>query len=139
MITFEQYFGFKLPLAQVEHQVNARGMLAKVNALLEYALSVLSGSGFTLRVDEDTGCCISGTKGGAGDGGYRLSTSKTGEVSSKHRTGHAVDVFDPENKLDDWLTDDILERFGLWRERAEITLGWSHLQDVVTLTGKRSS
>jgi len=138
MISFEQYFGFKLPLAPVEHRENAIDLLLKVNALLEYAASDPT-CGWNWPVDPDTGCCISGTKGGGGNGGYRLENSKTGTAHSKHKQGRAVDVYDPGNRLDKYLTDEILERFQLWRERPEMTEKWCHLQSIITLTGKRTS
>jgi hypothetical protein len=138
MISSEQYFGFKLPFAPQEHRDNALDLLGKVNALLAYA-ATLSTCGYAWDTDTDTGTCIAGAKGGAGDGGYRLENAKTGTAHSKHKAGNAVDVFDRGNKLDNWLTDEILERFELWRERPEITAGWAHLQRVVTLTGKRTS
>jgi len=138
MISLADYFGAKVSQATPAQYAAAITMLDKVNDLLDHAAAETSCD--YLRVnDADTGSCISGAKGGAGDGGFRLASSTTGSASSKHRTGHAVDVYDPGNKLDDWLTDEILARFSLWRERPEITPGWCHLQDVVTLTGKRTS
>lgn len=138
MITFDSYFGSKLPLAPAEHQVNARMLLGLVNLLLTAAERAESCE-YKRLADPDTGTCIAGSNALTGDGGYRLPTSRTGTASSKHRTGHAVDVYDPGNHLDDWLTDERLEQYGLWRERPEMTPGWSHLQDIVTLTGQRSS
>jgi hypothetical protein len=132
------YFGAKASQCTPAQYAAAITMLDKVNDLLDHAAAE-QDCDYLRVIDVDTGSCISGVKGGAGDGGFRLATSTTGDASSKHRTAHAVDVFDPGNKLDDWITDEILARFGLWRERPEITPGWCHLQDVVTLTGKRSS
>lgn len=137
MITRGQYFAKKLGNPEITAAIEeaADTLLGKVNALLDYAASE---GAYEAPVDADTGSQISGSKGGDGDGGLRLSTSKTGGPGSKHRTAHAVDVYDPGNKLDNWLTDEILEQFGLYRETPTATNGWCHLQDVPPGSGKRT-
>jgi hypothetical protein len=55
--------------------------------------------------------------------------------TSQHRHAHAVDIFDPENALDNWLTDDTLRAYGLYREHPDSTPGWCHLQDVPPRSG----
>lgn len=53
---------------------------------------------------------------------------------SKHMTGQAVDLFDPDGDLDEWLMSDAgqkaLVRIGLWMEHPSATKGWCHLQTV---------
>ena len=136
MITAEQYFsggkdkfGEKLehPDATEERQSNARVLLALTNDLLAYAVEQ---GVYDEAVDEDTGSQISGVQGGAGDGGFRLQKSATGAGKSKHKDGGAIDVFDPVEKLDNWLTDEILLRFKLFREHPSATKGWCHLQII---------
>lgn len=58
---------------------------------------------------------------------------------SKHMTGQAVDLADPEGALDDWCMDnqDILERLGLYLEHPSATKGWCHVQIVPPRSGKR--
>jgi hypothetical protein len=55
-------------------------------------------------------------------------------VNSKHMTGRAVDVYDPDGDLDEWLmTGDgqrALKEIGLWLEHPSATKGWSHLQSI---------
>ena len=121
-ITIADYFKGK-PHTD-EHANNAVLLLARVNALLAEYVSC----GGVMVKDPDTGTYISGSKGGAGDGGYRLSNSATGKPGSAHKEGMAVDVFDPENKLDDWITHEILIKHGLYREARQWTFGWCHLQ-----------
>lgn len=113
----------------------ATGLLEKVNELIDGAIA---DGAFERKIDPDTGTEISGAKGGSGDGGFRAATSTTGRLGSKHRAAHAVDVYDPENKLDDWLNDDVLTAFGLYREAPEDTPGWCHLQDVPPASGERT-
>lgn len=135
MITVDQYFFDPHDKVEKEHSPEqataAETLLEKVNGLL-FDLT------WEYPVDPDTGCSISGAKGGHGDGGFRLPTSKTGATNSKHKTAHAVDVYDPSNELDDLLTDDILKQHDLYREAPEATLGWCHLQDVPPGSGKRT-
>ena len=135
IITIADYFGAKIsnPDATTERQANATALLLIVNSLLEEAQTH-----FRLQPDPDTGTLISGTKGGAGDGGFRLQSSLTGKPGSAHREGMAVDVFDPGNTLDNWITRDILIKYGLWREAAPFTPLWCHLQTRVPKSGNRS-
>ena len=137
MISQKDYFGVKMdnPEATLEIKSNASAMLSKVNELLKYA--ALDGH-YKSPIDPDTGTQVSGSRGGAGDGGFRLSTSTTGASKSKHRTAHAVDVYDPANLLDNWLTDEILEEFQLYRETPTATNGWCHLQDIPPGSGRRT-
>lgn len=58
---------------------------------------------------------------------------------SKHMTGHAIDISDPEGDLDEWCMDhqDVLQTIGLWMENPACTKGWVHLQTVPPKSGKR--
>ena len=137
MITIEQYYGKKLCDPQVTKTImaNSIDLLARVNALLtEYE----EKTGQKVKIDKDTGTQISGSKGGSGDGGFRLANSKTGAARSAHKEGKAVDVYDPDNKLDDWITDKRLEKLELYREHPDHTKGWCHLSNRSPRSGTRS-
>lgn len=58
---------------------------------------------------------------------------------SKHMTGEAVDIADPEGDLDQWCLDNPgrLEDIGLWQEDPGSTKGWTHLQCVPPKSGRR--
>ena len=58
---------------------------------------------------------------------------------SKHMTGQAVDISDPEGDLDEWCLAhlEVLERIGLWLEHPSATKNWSHLQTVPPKSGRR--
>lgn len=58
---------------------------------------------------------------------------------SKHMTGQAIDLFDPDGDLDAWCMDhlDKLEQCGIWLEHPSATKGWSHMQSVPPKSGKR--
>lgn len=146
MITAEQYFGAKIshPECTPDMKWNADHLLIKMNALLAEA----AGAGaYTWPIDPDTGSCISGSKGGSGDGGFRLSTSKTGSPTSAHKQANGGDVFDPADCLDSWISsfdrdggarNEVLERHGLYREAPAATPGWCHLQQTATRSGRRT-
>ncbi|MBS1188895.1 MAG: hypothetical protein H6R10_687 [Rhodocyclaceae bacterium] len=58
---------------------------------------------------------------------------------SKHMTGHACDLYDPEGDLDEWCSSHLeeLERIGLWLEHPSATKGWCHLQALSPRSGRR--
>lgn len=121
-ISILDYFGEKQHTPAQED--DADDLLIRVNALIDEAVE--SGR-FKREIDPDTGSEISGAKGGAGDGGFRLSSSTTGAPNSSHKQAKAVDVFDPHGALDDYCTDEILAAHGLYREAPHSTPGWCHL------------
>jgi len=137
MITTEQYFGAKIQSTEctLEMLSNAANLLALANNLLFVAFNA---GAYGNEIDPDTGTQISGAKGGAGDGGFRLSTTKTGAVSSTHRRAQGIDIYDPQNKLDAWLTDATLMAHGLFREHPDATNTWCHLQSVPPGSGHRT-
>lgn len=60
-------------------------------------------------------------------------------VNSKHMTGQAVDVYDPDGELDEWLAGrpEVLDNCALWLEHPGSTKGWCHLQSVPPKSGRR--
>ena len=141
MITNEQYFGAK-PHTD-EHEKTAWKLLQLVNKLIDEAVSV---GAFERTIDPDTGSEISGSKGGAGDGGFRLPTATTGKALSSHKEARGVDVFDPGNDLDAWLNEfegdnganSKLQAYGLYREAPHATPGWCHLTSRAPGSGRRT-
>ena len=131
MIYLEEYF--RKPRSEAQEKA-AGILLAQVEALRQEA----EKEGIQRAVDPDTRCEISGSKGGDGDGGFRTPNSNTGGQGSAHRSGEAVDVYDPDNYLDNWLNDEILERYGLYRENPSETPGWCHLQTRAPGSGRRT-
>jgi hypothetical protein len=137
MITAEQYFNVKIGSPAVTAQIEACAevLLGRVNAVLAHAEAEW---GYEPLNDNDTDSQISGSKGGSGDGGFRLPDSKTGAKLSAHKRGCGVDVYDPLEALDDNLTDDVLANFGLYREHPSSTPGWCHFQSVAPSSGNRT-
>ena len=129
MITIREYFGPHKPDA-ARHVAQARELLAAVTPLLEAA----RGNGVELPVNPKTGTLVSGEMWG----GYRTQACTIGALASAHKTGEAVDVYDPVGALDTWITDERLERYELYREHPEATLGWSHLSTRAPKSGSRT-
>jgi hypothetical protein len=104
-----------------------------VNQLLQSA----QADGVTLERNPKTGTIVSS--------GWRppeVNAATAGAAPrSHHMTGRAIDVFDPDGDLDDWLMTDLgqseLTRIGLWMEHPACTKSWSHLQTVPPRSGKR--
>ena len=124
MITLDEWLG---PYAEhedatAEVREKALKMLSTVNDLLQ----VYQEDGFTVPVNQATGSQVSGQK----NGGFRPKNSTVGAPFSKHKTGHAVDIYDPFGKLNDWITDELLTEFELYREHPDATPTWCHLQDI---------
>ena len=137
MITIEEYFGDKIHAPEATDQMKARAVVLtdRINALLEAAKR---DNVYWDEVDPDTGSQISGSKGGHGDGGFRFPNSTTGAPKSQHKEAQAGDVYDPADRLDNWLTDEILEAYGLYREHPDSTPGWCHFQSVAPHSGHRT-
>lgn len=133
-ITIEDYFNNKSHHvdATAERIANAKRLLVQVNNLFSDA----EANGIRLQNNPKTGTLISGNKDG--DGGFRLQSSTTGSEMSSHKEGLGVDVYDPANVLDDWITRNILIKHGLWREAVKWTVGWCHLTIRPPKSGNRS-
>lgn len=62
--------------------------------------------------------------------------------NSKHMTGQALDIYDPDGDLDDWLMTGegqaALTAIGLWMEHPGATKGWCHIQTVPPRSGRRT-
>jgi hypothetical protein len=60
---------------------------------------------------------------------------------SRHMTGQAIDLYDPDGDLDGWAFSDIGQRvltdLGLWLEHPACTKGWCHVQSVPPKSGRR--
>lgn len=63
-------------------------------------------------------------------------------VNSKHMTGQAIDIYDPDGDLDEWLMTGegqaAMTALGLWHEHPSATKGWAHLQTIPPRSGRRT-
>ncbi len=120
-----QYFGEHINTAPHEHYENAEDLIEKVNEVL--ALFVADGGKLHTNPSTD------GLLAGSGSGGYRPEGSTVGATHSKHKTGQAVDVYDPHRELAAWCLAHpavVHQQLGLSIERPEWTPTWVHFQSV---------
>lgn len=110
-------------------RANAQRTVSIVNALLVLA----KGAGVTLEGSPRTGSIVTS--------GWRPadinSATPGAAMRSKHITCQAIDLFDPDGDLDDWLLAEaeapdggVLGDLGLWLEHPAATKGWAHVQIV---------
>lgn len=63
-------------------------------------------------------------------------------VKSKHMTGQAIDLYDPDGDLDEWLLTGegqaAMTALGLWHEHPSATKGWAHVQTIPPRSGRRT-
>lgn len=97
------FFGDQFELATDDGKEAARALLDKVNALLLDA----EANGVDLTINPRTKTYVCG----------------------KDMGGHSVDIYDPREDLDRWLTDARLEAHGLYRDAPGGTKGWCRLTD----------
>lgn len=74
--------------------------------------------------------------------GYRTQQANTaagGATKSRHMEARAIDLSDPDGKLDEFCMAnlDLLESLGLYLEHPSATKGWTHLQILPPRSGKR--
>lgn len=124
MIELDDYFGkvshIANPTAEIED--NARVLLEKVNKLvrnLPFPFEVHVNSGW--RPPE-----------------YNK-TIPGAAPNSKHMTGQAIDLGDPDGQLDDYLSGnpEVIIQHDLYMEHPLSTKGWCHLQSIPPRSGKR--
>lgn len=126
MITLEDYFGAHTATSQPSQETkdNALALLAKVNALLR-------------------GIDLPEAKNPRVNSGWRPAwynaTVLNAAPKSKHITGQAIDLYDPEGSLDEFLMENRpqLVEHGLYMEHPLATKGWCHLQTVAPRSGNR--
>lgn len=60
-------------------------------------------------------------------------------TNSKHLYGQAVDIFDPDKKIQAWVLKHVetLEEIGLWCEAFQATPNWIHFQSQPPRSGHR--
>ncbi len=129
MITLEQYFITRTHSA--EQAGYAMDLLTRVNALLD---EYTEATGKPVLINRFTGSQISG----ATEGGFRLPTCTQGATNSSHKEAKAVDVYDPDEGLDNWITRAILVKYDLYREHPDYTHGWCHLTTRQPKSGTRT-
>lgn len=133
MISLADYFGpyWDHPDSTLERREAADDLLSKVNALL---LEAEAQGGYEWLINPKTGTNVSGVH----NGGFRPHDCPEGSKFSSHKQGRGIDVYDPQNQLDSFLTDEFLAAYGLYREAPDATIHWAHLTDRAPGSGLRT-
>ena len=136
MITINDYYGpyWLSPERTAQTDLEAESLLAKISLLV-----LRFPDGVSLQRNLATGTYISGS----GNGGFRPAGANAklpnAAPRSKHMAGQAVDLYDPEGILDEWLNSeggrDARRDLGLWQEHPSSTKGWCHLQSIPPRSG----
>lgn len=68
-----------------------------------------------------------------------IAAGKSNASKSKHLSGQAADVYDPNRELQKWVMDNmsLIESIGLWMEDFNSTPNWVHFQTVPPASGNR--
>jgi hypothetical protein len=131
-LTLEDYFGRMSRVGEAppeDVRTNSMELLRRVNALLDDpALEPIEAAG-----DKHV-------NSGWRPAWYNAQIA-TAAPKSKHITGEAIDIADPDGELDDYLFTaegrELLDKYGLWMEHPLSTKGWCHLQSVAPRSGNR--
>ena len=133
MITLAQYVGkhSESPDWTDERKTNVTLLLARVNKLMFEVQSYVR-----FPINPLTGSQV----GGETMGGFRPQSCPIGAPKSAHKTGEAVDIYDPLNQIDEWIDkhQDILVRYDLYREASVATNHWCHLSTRPPKSGNRT-
>lgn len=131
MITLDDYFWGQHEPVSNEINSNVLILLDKVNALIRIARR--DGVDFD-ESPRTRSCVTSGWRSPKHNASLWNAAPK-----SKHMTGQAIDLYDPEGEIDDWCINNKheLAAVGLYMEHPSATKGWCHLQSVPPKSKRR--
>jgi hypothetical protein len=115
--------------ATPERIANARLLLTTINKLLD----AMAADKVPMQTNPFTKNYIAG----GGNGGARSQACPVGAPASKHKSFNAIDLFDPEGHLKEYMTAARLEFYDLYMESPRHTPTWLHLQRIPPLSRKR--
>ena len=131
MISMEELLNrkYKLDQQSAEIQANLQELLVRINKVRKsWAKAMKVTSGLRSMADH---LRIYKNKG--------ITDTKKIPMKSKHLYGQAVDIYDPNQKLQAWCkaNEALLAEIGLWMEDFSVTTNWVHFQIVPPGSGKR--
>lgn len=129
MITPIQYFIGRPHTNEQAH--NAVELLSRVNLMIN---TYTKETGNDVEINVASNSQISGKT----EGGFRLPDCSQGAPNSAHKEAKGIDIYDPDDKLDDWIDRAILVKFDLYREHPDKTVGWVHLTTRQPKSGCRT-
>lgn len=134
MITLAQYWmGRDALYPTAMSPAIARSALTTID-LANRLLTLAKGAGILVHDTPEWGAVASGWRPPAVN-----AVTKGAAVMSKHMTGEAIDLFDPDGSLDRWLmlNQKVLKDLGLWLEHPDATPRWCHVQTIPPHSGNR--
>lgn len=138
MITLQQFWMGRDAQYPLELSTEVRANAIRTVGLANDLLTRLQAVGVPLvgRTDTAWGLVSSGWRPAAVN-----AATPNAAKRSNHMLGKAVDIFDPNGKIDAWLMtpagQDALKALGLWLEHPDSTPRWSHWQIVPPGSGNR--
>lgn len=138
MITLEHYWMGRDVSHGLSLDPDVRRNAALTVELANKLLILAKTAGVSLEASPRTGSIVSS--------GWRPpeinAATPNAAPKSKHITGQAIDLYDADGDLDEWLLmpagQKALTDLGLWHEDPAATKGWAHLQTVPPRSGRRT-
>jgi hypothetical protein len=138
MLTLVDYWMGRDATHGLELSTDIRKNAALMIELADKLLIIAKTRGVTLETNPATRSIVSS--------GWRPpsfnATVPGAAPKSKHMTGQAIDLYDPDGDLDAWLvkTDGqrVMQDLGIWHEHPAATKGWAHIQSVPPRSGRRT-
>lgn len=140
MFTLKDYVGVHWKSDDWNGDRQYNGMIL-INLCTKF-IAKLEEEGVIFQINPKTGTIISGEI----YGGFRPQNCPIGAPHSAHKEGMAVDIYDPDNRIDGYIDgfegkdgyNSLLEEFGLYREHPDKTPHWCHLTTHAPGSGKRT-
>ncbi len=136
MITLAQYWLGRDITHALQLGTDLRSNAARTVDLANRLLVLAKGAGVRLEESPRTGSIVTS--------GWRPADVNASTPNARARSLHisceAIDLFDPDGDLDDWLlanADTVLKDLGLWLEHPAATKGWAHVQTKPPRSGRR--
>ena len=136
MITLDEYFGIYAEHPDITDNIrdNAERLLSACADLEQMALA----DGIEFPINPATKSGVSGQT----YGGWRPWNCPIGAQNSSHKQGLAVDLYDPQGRIDAWCMmhsgkGGYLEQCGIYIEHPDATKGWSHWSIKAPGSGRR--
>lgn len=132
------YRGYKMSALKLEDLITSSGKYPERALSAECTQEVKDNGVRLLNAVNQLLVELQATDGITISSGFRTSEANSALPNSAKRSNHmkglAVDLHDPENKLDTLFSENIetLEKYGLYLESPVSTPHWSHLQIVKT-------
>lgn len=138
MITLAHYWMGRDTTHALQLSVDMRAEAARTVDLANRMLVLAKVSGVTLKDSPRTGSIVTS--------GWRPPDVNASTPNARPRSLHlrcqAVDLYDPDGDLDEWLLSEggqrVLADLGLWHEHPAATKGWAHVQTRPPLSKRRT-